>query len=96
MPITPPRAKATYKSPPDAPVLGCPLKLAPGQPQSFDVRFKVLSPQVSWSSPFPLALGVPGQAQHEHGDLQKIEGGLNLLKAGHPTYRHQLKVLKGG
>ena len=34
--------------------------------------------------------------QHENGDLRKIKGGLNLLKAGHPTLRHQLKVLKGG
>ena len=31
--------------------------------------------------------------QHENGDLQKIKGGLNLLKAGHPTLRHQLKRL---
>ena len=35
-------------------------------------------------------------SQHENGDLRKIKGGLNLLKAGHPTLRHQLKVLKGG
>ena len=34
--------------------------------------------------------------QHENGDLRKIKGGLNLLKAGHPTLRHLLKVLKGG
>ena len=26
----------------------------------------------------------------------EIKSGLNLLKAGHPTLRHQLKVLKGG
>ena len=30
------------------------------------------------------------------GDLRKIKGGLNLLKAGYPTLRQQLKVLKGG
>ena len=34
-------------------------------------------------------------SQHENGDLQKIKGGLNLLKAGHPTLRYQLKVVKG-
>ena len=26
----------------------------------------------------------------------EIKGGLNLLKAGHLTLRHQIKVLKGG
>ena len=42
--------------------------------------------------------------QIEHSDINtarkwrftEIKGGLNLLKAGHPTLRHQIKVLKGG
>ena len=37
-----------------------------------------------------------GYSQHEKRNLRQIKVGLNLLKVGYPTLRHQLNVVRGG